>query len=54
MSSLRGYTPLIYRRIGRTDLAKISLIELDADQVARCLDPLAVMLEAVRRIRLSV
>jgi len=49
MSSLRGFTPLIYRRIGRTDLAKVALIELDEDQVARFLDPLPVILEAVRR-----
>ena len=49
MSPLRGFTPLLYRRIGRADLAKVALIELDAEQVARFLDPLAVILEAVRR-----
>lgn len=49
MSSFRGGTPLVYRRIGRADLSSIELLDLDPEQVARYLDPVPEILAAVRR-----
>lgn len=49
MSSFRGASPLIYRRIGRADLARVQLLDLDPDQVERFLGPVADILDAVRR-----
>jgi diamine N-acetyltransferase len=48
MLSLRGGSPLIYRRISRADLAAVELLDLDPDQVARYLGPLSDILDAVR------
>ncbi len=49
MSSFRGGSPLIYRRISRADLAAVELLDLDPDQVDRYLGPLSDILDAVRR-----
>lgn len=49
MSSLRGGSPLLYRRIGRADLARVQLLDLDPDQVERFLGPVADILDAVRQ-----
>lgn len=49
MSSFRGASPLVYRRIGRADLGRVQLLDLDPEQVERFLGPVADILEAVRR-----
>lgn len=49
MSPLRGASPLFYRRIGRADLTRVQLLDLDPDQVERFLGPVADILDAVRR-----
>ena len=45
----RGGSPLNYRRIGRADLARVELLDLDPDQVDRFLGPLTDIVDAVRR-----
>lgn len=49
MLSHRGGSPLQYRRIGRADLARVELLDLDPDQVKRFLGPLAEIVDTVRR-----
>jgi RimJ/RimL family protein N-acetyltransferase len=49
MLSHRGGSPLHYRRIGRADLARVELLDLDPDQLDRFLGPLTDIVDAVRR-----
>ncbi len=49
MSLPRGVVPPCYRRVGRDELAAITAIELDAEQVARFLGPVETILSAVAR-----
>ena len=49
MSTIRGSEPLSYRRIGRSGLADLGKLELDASQVERFLGPLPDIMDAVRR-----
>ncbi|MDB5414051.1 MAG: hypothetical protein JWR10_2386 [Rubritepida sp.] len=49
MFSPRGGSPLIYRRISRADLSAIELLDLDPEQVAKFLGPLADILDVVRK-----
>jgi ribosomal protein S18 acetylase RimI-like enzyme len=48
MLSLRGYSPLSYRRIGHADIGVISNLDLEPDQVERYLGPIEDIQSAVR------
>jgi len=48
MLSLRGYSPLSYRRIGHADVGVIFHLDLDPDQVERYLGPIEDIQSAVR------
>ena len=47
MSSTRGLAPLSYRRISRAELAAVTAVELDPDQVSRFLGPVEGIVSAV-------
>lgn len=49
MSSLRGFSPLSYRRLGRAQLDVLTTIELDSIQVEQFLGSIADIQAAVRR-----
>ncbi len=49
MSSIRGDSPLSYRRLGRAELDLIASLDLDPDHVERFLGPIADIMAAVRR-----
>ena len=49
MSSLRGFSPLSYRRLGRAQLDVLTTLELDSSQVDQFLGPIADIQAAVRR-----
>ena len=49
MLSTRGFVPLSYRRLKRTEFGALGTIEFDSDQLERFLGPIPDILEAVQR-----